>query len=335
MAATLSIVVPCCNEEAALPLLFRKVGDALAALNVDYEIVCVDDGSSDATWHLIEEAAAADPRVRGVSLSRNFGQQPAISAGMHYATGRAVIVMDADLQDSPDAIPALVEAWRSGFKVVHAVRSHREDRLLKRALAAGFYKLFGWITPFRIPGNAGDFALLDREVVDVIDAMPEQHRYLRGLRAWCGFPQAEVLYKRGARAAGRPTYTYRMLLTLALDGVVAFSTAPLRLATYLGLASIAAAFVAALAVIAVRVQAGTWRAAALGGDAAPVAIPLVLLFLGLGGAQLVCLGIIGEYIGRVSTQVKGRPLWIADRTVGLSRSAPRDRGAATAARNRV
>ena len=322
MAATLSIVVPCCNEEKVLPLLLDRVRAAVASLNVDYEIVCVDDGSSDETWKLIEQAGAADPRVRGVGLSRNFGQQAAISAGMHYATGHALVVMDADLQDPPERIPELVEAWRSGFKVVHAVRSQRKDRLAKRVLAASFYKLLGWMAPFRIPKDAGEFVLLDREVVDIINAMPEQHRYLRGLRAWCGFPQAEVMYNRDARAAGRPQYTFWKSLTLAVDGVVSFSTAPLRLATYLGLASTAAAMLGAVMAIVMRIQSGSWRVPGPGGDAGPTAIVLVLLVLALGGAQLTCLGIIGEYLGRVSTQVKGRPLWIASRTVGLSGTGP-------------
>jgi dolichol-phosphate mannosyltransferase len=318
MAPTLSVVVPCSNEEKALPLLFDRVRAAVASLNVDYEIVCVDDGSSDSTWSLIVQAGAMDPRVRGVGLSRNFGQQAAISAGMHYAAGQAIVVMDADLQDPPETIPELIAAWRSGFKVVHAVRSERKDRLWKRAVAASFYKLLGWMAPVRIPRDAGDFVLLDREVVDIINAMPEQHRYLRGLRAWCGFPQTEVLYKRDARAAGRPQYTFWKLLVLAIDGIVSFSTAPLRLATYVGLASIAAATLGAVAAVALRIQSGSWRVPEPGGDVGPTTIVLVLLVLGLGGAQLTCLGIVGEYLGRVSNQVKGRPLWIASRTVGLN-----------------
>ena len=317
MAATLSIVVPCYNEEHVLPLLIDRVRSAAGSWDVDYELLCVDDGSSDATWSIIEQAGAADPRVRGVCLSRNFGQQAAVSAGMHYASGQVVIVIDADLQDPPEAIPDLVESWRSGFKVVHAVRSHRRDRLAKRVLASGFYTLLTWMAPFRIPRDAGEFVLLDREVVDIINAMPEQDRYLRGLRAWCGFPQAEVLYKREARAAGRPQYTFWKSLTLAIDGVVSFSTAPLRLATYLGAASMGVAVLGAAAAIAVRVQSGSWRVPGLGGDPGPVAIFLVLLVLGLGGAQLACLGILGEYLGRVSAQVKGRPLWIARKTSGL------------------
>jgi dolichol-phosphate mannosyltransferase len=322
MAATLSIVVPCYNEEKVLPLLFDRVRSAAASWDVDYELVCVDDGSSDGTWRLIEEAGAADPRVRGVSLSRNFGQQAAVSAGMHYASGQALVVIDADLQDPPEAIPDLVRSWRSGFKVVHAVRSQRNDRLVKRVLAAGFYKVLAWMAPFRIPRDAGEFVLLDRDVVDIINAMPEQDRYLRGLRAWCGFPQAEVLYKRDARAAGRPQYTFWKSLALAIDGVVSFSTSPLRLATYLGAASLGVAVLGAAAAVAVRVQSGSWRLPGLASDPGPVGVLLVLLVLGLGGAQLACLGIIGEYLGRVSTQVKGRPLWIARTTVGLPEARP-------------
>ena len=318
MAATLSIVVPCCNEEKVLPLLFDRVRSAAKSWDVDYEIVCVDDGSSDATWKVIERAGGADSRVRGVRLSRNFGQQAAVSAGMHYAVGEALVIIDADLQDPPEAIPDLLRSWRSGFKVVHAVRSQRKDRLVKRVLAAGFYKVLAWMAPFRIPKDAGEFVLLDREVVDIINALPEQDRYLRGLRAWCGFPQAEVLYKRDARAAGRPQYTFWKSLALAIDGVVSFSTAPLRLATYLGAASVGVALVGAAAAVIARIQSGAWRLPGLANDPGPVGVGLVLLVLGLGGAQLACLGIIGEYLGRVSTQVKGRPLWIASQTVGFT-----------------
>ena len=317
MATTLSVVVPCRNEEHALPMLFDRLRPVLVGLAVDYEVICVDDGSSDSTWRVIAQASAADQRVRGVGLSRNFGQQAAISAGMSYATGDALVVMDADLQDSPEAIPDLMAAWRSGFKVVHAVRSRRNDRLVKRVLAATFYRLLGRITPLRIPKDAGDFALLDRTVVDIINALPEQHRYLRGLRVWCGFPQTDVLYRRDARAAGRPQYNFWSLLTLAIDGVVALSTAPLRMATFLGLACLAAAALGALAATVRWIQSGVWRSPGFGPDASPSLMALVLLVLGLGGAQLACLGIIGEYVGRISNQVKGRPLWVVGRTVGL------------------
>jgi polyisoprenyl-phosphate glycosyltransferase len=322
MAPTLSIVVPCHNEEPVLPLLLDRVKTAALAWNMEYEVVCVDDGSSDSTWQVIERAGGADPRVRGVCLSRNFGQQAAVSAGMHYAGGQAVIVIDADLQDPPEAIPELVRSWKAGFKVVHAVRSQRKDRLLKRALASGFYRLLASVAPFRIPRDAGEFVLLDREVVDIINAMPEQDRYLRGLRAWCGFPQAEVLYKRDARAAGRPQYTFWKSLALALDGLVSFSTAPLRLATYLGAASLALALAGAAAAAVGRMRTGSWSLPGLDGGPAGTALLLVLLVLGLGGAQLACLGIAGEYLGRVANQVKGRPLWIASRTVGLSKRGP-------------
>jgi dolichol-phosphate mannosyltransferase len=242
---------------------------------------------------------------------------------MHYAEGQALVVIDADLQDPPEAIPDLMRSWRSGFKVVHAVSSERKDRFVKRLLASGFYKVLAWMAPFPIPKDAGEFVLLDRGIVDIINAMPEQDRYLRGLRAWCGFPQAEVLYKRDARAAGQPGYTFWKSLSLAMDGVVSFSTSPLRLATYLGLASVALALAGSLAAVATRVATGAWQLPGLGPNAGPVAVVLVVLVLGLGGAQLACLGIIGEYLGRVSTQVKGRPLWVARETAGLSR----DRGA--------
>jgi dolichol-phosphate mannosyltransferase len=321
MAPTLSLVVPCYNEETVLPLLLDRIRTAAQSWGVDYEIVCVDDGSEDTTWRIIEQTGAADPRVRGVCLSRNFGQQAAISAGMIFATGQALVVIDADLQDPPEVITELIRPWQAGFKVVHAVRSERKDRLLKRVLASGFYKVLAWIVPFKIPRDAGEFVLLDREVVNLINAMPEQDRYLRGLRAWCGFPQAEVLYRREARAAGRPQYTLWKSLSLAIDGLVSFSAAPLRLATFVGAASTTLALLGSIGAIAFRIQSGHWQVPLLGAAVGPVAVLLVLLVLGLGGVQLICLGIVGEYLGRVANQVKGRPLWIARTTSGVQSPA--------------
>jgi dolichol-phosphate mannosyltransferase len=184
--------------------------------------------------------------------------------------------------------------------------------------AAVFYRVLAWMAPFRIPEDAGEFVLLDRAVVDIINAMPEQDRYLRGLRAWCGFPQTRVLYKRDARAAGRSVYTFGKSLGLAIDGLVSFSTSPLRLATYLGVATLVPAVIGAIGFVAIKARSGVWRVPGMG-DADPVAVFLVLLVLGMGEAQLACLGIMGEYLGRLSTQVKGRPLWIASKTVGLPR----------------
>jgi dolichol-phosphate mannosyltransferase len=322
MAVTLSIVVPCYNEELSLPLLLDRLESAARAWHVDYEIICVDDGSSDSTWAILEKAGAADSRVRGICLSRNFGQQAAVSAGLHYSAGQAVVVMDADLQDPPEVVTDLLHSWQQGFRVVHAVRSHRKDRFLKRVLASGFYQVLAWIAPFKIPREAGEFVLLDRVVVDILNAMPEQDRYLRGLRAWCGFPQAEVLYRRDARAAGKPQYTFWKSLTLALDGLVSFSTAPLRLSTYLGVGSIFVAIVGVVAALVEKVRTGHWQVPGLGPEAGLPTLVVIFLVLVLGGAHLACLGIIGEYLGRIANQVKGRPLWIARKTIGLDAQPP-------------
>jgi dolichol-phosphate mannosyltransferase len=304
---TLSIVVPCHNEQSVMPLLLSRLHEAGRTWDVDYEILCVDDGSRDGTWDLLARAAAADPRVRGVRLARNFGQQAAIAAGLSFARGAAVVVIDADLQDPPEVIADLLRVWREGFQVVHAVRSERQDALVKRALASGFYRVLASLVPFTIPRDSGEFVLLDRVIVDLMNALPEQDRYLRGLRAWCGFRQAEVAYKRGPRAGGAPQYTFWKSLTLAIDGVVSFSTVPLRLATYLG----AAAVIAAMLALA-------WTAMAEGTTGTRAALPALtpMIVLLVGGAQLLCLGIIGEYLGRIAKQVKGRPLWIASETTG-------------------
>jgi dolichol-phosphate mannosyltransferase len=310
MSTLISIVVPCYNEEQALPLLLNRIESVAPAWQVDYEIVCVDDGSTDATWAVIEARAARTPRLRGIRLSRNFGQQVAVSAGFYFSAGSAVAVMDADLQDPPEVVVDLVNKWLEGYQVVHAVRSHRQDAFLKRVFASAFYRVLSWIAPFRIPREAGEFVLLDRVVVDILVALPEQDRYLRGLRAWCGFRQAEVTYRREARAAGRPQYTFWKSLNLALDGLVAFSTRPLRLATYAGLLSVALSLlVSGLALIR------SLLASAPSPTTFPVIVVLVLL---LGGAQLLCLGIIGEYLGRIAQQVRGRPLWITSETIGVN-----------------
>jgi dolichol-phosphate mannosyltransferase len=306
----LSVVVPCHDEEPVLPLLFDRLRAAALGWELEYEIICVDDGSTDRTWSLIEHASAADARVRGVRLARNFGQQAAIAAGLSFATGQAVVVMDADLQDPPEVVPELVKSWRAGHQVVHAVRIARQDRLVKRVLAAGFYRTLAAVVPFSVPRDAGEFVLLDRVVVDIMNALPEHGRYLRGLRAWCGFQQSEVFYRRDARAGGRPQYTFWKSLTLALDGVVSFSTAPLQLATYVGLTSLI------LGMVAVGWDVAAWTGAVHG----PVISLTAVLVLGLGGINLICMGIVGEYIGRTAQQAKGRPLWIARDTAGFSTS---------------
>ena len=296
-------------------MLIDRILAAAPAWGADYEIICVDDGSRDRTWTLLRAQCARDPRWRAVSFARNFGHQTAVSAGLHFATGDAVVVIDADLQDPPEAVERLLAKWRAGFEVVFATRKKRRDPLLKRILAWGFYRLLQKMTPLPMAQDAGDFCLLDRKVVAVIKALPERSRYLRGLRTWCGFRQVSVEFDRGERAAGVPQYTFKKSFKLAMDGLFSFSAAPLRLATYLGLWVSGFAFLGVVFTLAQKLFANEFAKIGLAPGAGFPTIVISVLFL--GGVQLICLGILGEYIGRIYEEVKGRPLWIIRDSAGL------------------
>jgi polyisoprenyl-phosphate glycosyltransferase len=312
----LSVIVPCYNEEAVLPQLFTRLTAVAATWGMDYEIICVDDGSRDRTWELLKAQNARDPRWRGLTFARNFGHQVAVSAGLYHTTGDAVVIIDADLQDPPEEIARLLARWREGFQVVYAVRTKRDDALVKQFLAWGFYRLLSRAVPFNVPADAGDFCLLDRKGVAVMNALPERNRYLRGLRAWSGFRQTGVEFERHARAAGAPQYTFKKSFRLAMDGVFSFSTVPLRLATYLGLGVSVCAFLGAVFTFCEKVFADQF--AKFGFVPGPHGIPtLVISILFLGGVQLICLGILGEYLGRIYDEVKGRPNWIIQDSAGL------------------
>jgi dolichol-phosphate mannosyltransferase len=303
-----SIIVPCFNEQSVLPALFGRLTEAAASWDVDHEIICVDDGSTDNTWNLLVAQNAADSRWSCFGLARNFGHQAAVSAGLSKADGDAVVIMDADLQDPPEEVSHLLSKWREGFEVVHAVRKKRSDPALKRALAWIFYRLLSRLSPVPIPRDAGDFCLLDRKVVDVMNALPERNRYLRGLRSWCGFRQTAVEFERGPRAAGTPQYTFKGSLKLALNGLVSFSAAPLRLATHLGLLVSSFAFLGTVFTFCQKAFATQF--ARIGFAPGPGFPTIVISILFLGGVQLICLGILGEYVGRIYDEVKGRPVWI-------------------------
>jgi polyisoprenyl-phosphate glycosyltransferase len=315
--ARVSIIVPCYNEEAVLPHLFARLTTAADRWGMDYEVICVDDGSRDGTWALLEEQHRRDARWRGLGFSRNFGHQSAVSAGMVHATGDAIVIIDADLQDPPESIERLLAKWKEGYQVVYAIRSRREDKALKSLFAWGFYRMIARLVPFKIPADAGDYALLDRRVVDVMNGMPERNRYLRGLRAWCGFRQTGVEFSRQARAAGTPQYTFKKSLRLAMDGVFSFSTVPLRLATYLGFVISGVSFLGALFTLLQKVFSKQF--AAIGLEPGPGFPTVVISITFLGGVQLLCLGILGEYLGRIDDEVKGRPPWIIHQTIGLAR----------------
>jgi dolichol-phosphate mannosyltransferase len=311
----ISLVIPCYNEEAVLPQLFQRLTAAAQTWGVDYEVICVDDGSRDGTIKLLKRQHLADARWKCLSLARNFGHQVAVSAGLYHASGDAALILDADLQDPPEQVIRLLEKWREGFEVVYAVRKIRQDARLKQWLAWGFYRVMARMVPFNVPADTGDFCLLDRRVVAVLNAMPERNRYLRGLRAWCGFRQTSVEFERPARAAGVPQYTFKKSLKLAMDGVFSFSTVPLRLATYLGFWVSAFAFLGSIFTVIQKIFAAQFTA--IGLEPKPGYPTLIIAILFLGGVQLICLGILGEYLGRIYDEVKGRPQWIIAEHVGV------------------
>jgi dolichol-phosphate mannosyltransferase len=300
----ISVVVPIFNEQENIAELHRRLTAALALLGAPYEIVFVDDGSRDATPRLIDELRQSDPHLALAQLSRNFGHQSAVCAGLDYARGRAVIVMDGDLQDPPEVIPQFVARWREGYDVVYAVRKHRKEGPIKRAGYFAFYRLLNAISELDIPLDSGDFCLMDRRVVEALQALPERKRFVRGLRTFVGFRQTGLAYERAAREAGGAKYTFAALVGLAVDGLVSFSSYPLRLVTQLGLAS--AALALALAVW-VFVDAYVQHTAPRGWASTIV----VVLFM--GSVQLISLGIIGEYIRLIFLESKGRPSYIVGR----------------------
>jgi dolichol-phosphate mannosyltransferase len=312
----ISIIVPCFNEEAVLPELFARLGTVAGSWNGDYEVICVDDGSRDRTWELLKAQNIRDPRWRCLSFARNFGHQVAVSAGLHFASGDATVVIDADLQDPPEEITRLIAKWREGFEVVFATRKQRQDPVPKRILAWGFYRLLQKLTPLPMTPDTGDFCLLDKKVVAVMNALPERSRYLRGLRTWCGFRQTSIEFDRAGRAAGVPQYTFQKSFKLAMDGLFSFSAAPLRMATYLGLWVSVFAFLGAVFTFAQKVFSAEFDKIGLKPDPGFPTIVISILFL--GGVQLICLGILGEYVGRIYEEVKGRPLWVLRDSAGIT-----------------
>ncbi len=311
----LSLVVPLYNEEENLPELRER----LAALLDRYpgEAVLVDDGSRDRTASLMDALAAGDPRFRAVHLSRNFGHQAAVAAGLAYSRGRAVVVMDADLQDPPELVPQLIARWREGYEVVYARRTGRErEGLAKRALAWGYYRLLRRLVGLDLPADTGDFCLMDRQVVDLLNSMPERNRYIRGLRAWVGFRQTAVEFVRPARHAGTVKYTFRRSLGLALNGIISLSKAPLRVATYFGFLVSLSSFLLAVFYFLQRLRG---HEAFVKGWASTI---IIMLFL--GGVQLLTIGIIGEYLSRIYDEVKRRPLYVVRADSPARPSEPTD-----------
>jgi polyisoprenyl-phosphate glycosyltransferase len=302
MTVTFSIVAPIYNEVENLPELYRRLREVMETTGEPWELLLVDDGSTDGSTERIEALAAADRRVRPLIFARNFGHQIAVSAGLDYSRGRAVVVIDADLQDPPEVILDLIARWREGYQVVYAVRRERQgETWFKKASAALFYRLIYRITDVKIPLDTGDFRLLDRKVVTVLTRMREKHRFLRGMAAWVGFRQVGVEYQRAARLAGETKYPFKKMLRLALNAVTGFSYFPLQVATFIGFFSAGAAILAIPAVVFLRLTGSQF----FFGQATTL---IAVLFL--GGVQLISLGILGEYLGRLYDEAKGRPLYI-------------------------
>lgn len=299
---TISVVAPVYNEVNILPELQRRMAEVMGSLELGWELILVDDGSGDGSADAIMELAERDPHVRGLLFARNFGHQLAVTAGLDYSRGQAVVIIDADLQDPPEVIPDLVEKWREGYEVVYAVREEREgESWFKKGTASLFYRIIHAITDVEIPLDTGDFRLIDRKVVDALRVMRERHRFLRGMAAWVGYRQVGVPYRRQKRFAGETKYSLGKMVRFALTAVTSFSYFPLQLATYIGFVSAGVSALAIPIVIALRLMGSQ----AFFGQATTL---LAVLFL--GGVQLISLGILGEYVGRLYDEAKGRPLYI-------------------------
>lgn len=305
---SVSLVCPFYNESGAVALFFARVLPVLESLGRPFEIVCVNDGSTDSTLEELLDAQAVDPRVVVVDLSRNFGKEAALSAALDHARGDAVIPIDADLQDPPELIPALVDRWRQGYEMVVARRANRDsDGLFKRLTAGWFYRVHNAIADVSLPENVGDFRLLDRSVVDALQRLPERRRFMKGLFAWVGFRVAVVDYARAARSAGASKFSGWRLWNLAVESITSFSTVPLRLWAYVGALVAVLSFLYASFIVL--------RTLVLGVDV-PGYASLLTVMLFLGGVQLIGIGVLGEYIGRIYNETKHRPLYIVRELYG-------------------
>ena len=324
VAPGLSLVIPVFNEEEVLPVLLERLRGLLGRLDLPTEVLFVDDGSVDQSLGMLKEAARSDSRLRVLSLSRNFGHQPAITAGLDHSRGEAVVVMDADLQDPPEVVLELVDRWRQGFDVVHARRRHRDhDSFFKAWTARAFYRLFASIVPIPTVVDAGDFRLMSRRVVLAMRGLEESHRFLRGLVAWVGFRQTVVEYDRPERGAGETKFSVGKMAHFAMDGITSFSTLPLRLATYLGLA----VGLFALAVAAWALEEHLVRHVTIQGWTS-----LIIVVTVIAAAQFLVLGIMGAYVGRIYEQVKRRPLYLVAEEVAAPATAEREPGPKSIAR---
>ncbi len=309
MTKKLSLLVPAYNEEEVIDIFFEQVRPILEGLDLEWEVICVNDGSTDRTLELLWQWHEKDDRIKVINLSRNFGKERALTAALDFANGDAVIPMDADLQDAPELIVRMVELWEQGFDIVNAVRTTRKgDSFAKRASARLFYRIANALSDWYIPSDAGDFRLLSRRVCDVLRSMRETHRFMKGLFAWVGFPSTTIYFERNPRSGGVTKWNYWRLWNFALEGIVSFSTVPLKISSYLGIVTATFSFIyAGVLVIKTMIFGEPVRGY-------PSLMTAVLFF---GGVQLIFIGIIGEYIARVHDEVKGRPIYVIDSVRGF------------------
>jgi dolichol-phosphate mannosyltransferase len=317
----ISIVIPIYNEEENLQNLYTRLTDATPSWNEDYEIVLIDDGSHDSSLTMMRVMAEKDSHVRIIKLSRNFGHQPAISAGIQEAKGDAIIIMDGDLQDPPEELYRFLDKWREGYDVVYAVRTKRKEGFFKKLAYSSFYRLMAAISDIEIPLDSGDFCVMDRKVVNVlVHDMPEQIRFIRGMRAYAGFKQIGVTYERAERAAGEVKYTFKKLVQLALDGLFGFSSFPLRLSTYLGISIAIPSLIIGVFFLVHRLFG--FKLFGHTPEETPGLASLAVGMFFLGGVMLTMLGIIGEYISRIYIEVKKRPFFVIDEIIEKKLSTP-------------
>ena len=308
-SATISILVPFLNEEENLPLLYERTVALFDTLSESLELIFIDDGSTDGSLAWVKQIAQHDQRVKFIQLSRNFGHQRAITAGMHQCTGEAAVIIDADLQDPPEVISDLIEAWKEGYEVVHAIRSERRGESgLKKGFAHLFYLIMSHITEIEMTVDAGDFRLIDRKAINALNQMPEQHRYMRGLAAWIGFQQTSIHYVREARHAGITKYPFRKSVALALNAITSFSGTPLRLIFYLGQLLCLLSLGIALYLFI------TWTQVQQAPPAHAGTTYLTLAIFFVSGLQMLCMGILSQYIRRVFDEIKNRPLYLIQET---------------------
>jgi len=304
-----SIVAPCYNEEGNLPELYRRIKEVMDQTGEPWELVLINDGSADRTAEIMHELHAQDDRVHFIDFARNFGHQIAVTAGVDYAQGDAVVMIDSDLQDPPELVLEMIQKWREGYKVVYAIREERKgESWFKLFTAKLFYRLIFRITDVSIPLDTGDFRLMDRKVVDALKQMKERHRFIRGMTSWVGFKQTGVYYTREERFAGETKYPLRKMVKFASDAITGFSFFPLQLATYLGFVIAALSGLGVFGVVLARL---------FGNQAFFGQATTLVMVLFLGGVQLISLGIIGEYLGRIYDEVKGRPMYVVNEAVGF------------------